>query len=115
MPKIDKSDENKDLRKENFRMISSVLNLMEEFEVKNMVLASSASVYGQGRDVNEEDNFKPISTKGELYAQAEVLVSEWANHNDDCSAVMLRNFSVVGSHPAGLAMNYEEPDSKPWP
>jgi UDP-glucose 4-epimerase len=76
---------------------------MEEFEVKNLILASSASVYGQGRDLKEDELFKPISSKGELYAQAEVLVSEWANHNNGSSAVILRNFGVVGVHPAGLA------------
>ena len=59
MPKGTEDD-----RKENFRRLSSVLNLMEEYEVKNLVLASSASVYGKGRDLKEEESFSPISEKG---------------------------------------------------
>jgi UDP-glucose 4-epimerase len=110
-----KEQENKDCRKENFRVLSSVLNLMEEFEIKNMVLASSSSVYGQGRDLKEDELFKPITNKGQMYAQAEVLVSEWANHNADCSALILRNFGVVGTHPAGLYQHFEELEKQPWP
>ena len=50
-----------------------------------------------------------------MYAQAEVLVSEWANHNADCSALILRNFGVVGTHPAGLYQHFEELEKQPWP
>jgi UDP-glucose 4-epimerase len=73
-----------------------LLKLMMKHQCRNIVFASSGSVYGEQQLAAENDPVKPVSSMGQLYADKERFIKK--KHTDGIkpqnSAVCLRYFNV---------------------
>jgi UDP-glucose 4-epimerase len=88
-------------RQENVVGFENLLSVMAKFEVKNLLLSSSAAVYGQpdlpmGSLISEKDPCNPINPYGETKFEGERLAQEYAT-NHGASVVALRYFNVAGA------------------
>jgi UDP-glucose 4-epimerase len=86
--------------------VTGTLNLcevMNEFDVKNIVFSSSCTVYGQTPDVPLKEE-APLSANSP-YGRTKLII-EWILR-DQCradgvwNAVLLRYFNPIGAHPSG--------------
>lgn len=83
----------------------SLLELMLEFKVNNLVFSSSATVYGTPTHVplSEVD---PIGGTTNPYGTTklviEYILKDFCLANSDFNAICLRYFNPVGAHPSGL-------------
>lgn len=91
--------------KNNLDSTLTVLDVMREFGIKNIVFSSSATVYGESNPVpyNEE---MPISTCTNPYGwtklMSEQIMRDAAVADSTLSVVLLRYFNPIGAHPSGL-------------
>jgi UDP-glucose 4-epimerase len=81
----------------------SLLNAIKEFECKNFIFSSSATVYGQPEYLpyDEEHPTVPINNYGRTKLIAEQLIHHWSEINR-VSSLSLRYFNPVGAHQSGL-------------
>lgn len=73
-----------------------------ELNIPRITYLSSASVYGQGTNLNEEANFNPIP--GFLYAEHKTELERWLIQN--CPQIIrLRPHIILGKHAQPLLIN----------
>ena len=82
-----------------------LLKLMKEFEVKNLVFSSSATVYGTPDHVplKESDKIGGCTNPyGQTKLDIEYLLKDFEKENPDMNIAILRYFNPIGAHPSGL-------------
>jgi len=81
----------------------NLLEVMEEFGVKNFIFSSSAAVYGipEKIPISENAPLNPINPYGETKATVERILRDLANSRDNFRYVSLRYFNVAGADPEG--------------
>jgi UDP-glucose 4-epimerase len=83
----------------------TLLELMKEFDVKNILFSSSATVYGTPENVplKEED---PIGGTTNPYGTTKLIIEQilmdFVHANEGFKAVSLRYFNPIGAHPSKL-------------
>lgn len=81
----------------------ALLEVMEEFGVKNLVFSSSATVYGDPATVPIREDF-PLSTTnpyGTTKLMIERILTDCAHADPSFNPVILRYFNPVGAHESG--------------
>lgn len=81
----------------------SLLQVMEQFKVKNFVFSSSATVYGNPASVPIREDF-PLSTTnpyGTTKLMIERILLDYAHANPGFNPIILRYFNPVGAHESG--------------
>ena len=95
----------------------TILELMDKYNVHNVMFSSSATVYGMNAKspIKETDaclRLEEISNPyGETKAMIEKIISDKANIDKKFKAVILRYFNPVGAHESGLIG--EDPNGLP--
>lgn len=86
----------------NTAKMISLLEVMHECEIKNIVFSSTAATYGipEKMPIQEDDNQKPINPYGESKLMMETIM-KWADSAYGLKSVALRYFNVAGSKPDG--------------
>ena len=82
----------------------TLLEVMEEFNVRNIVFSSSATVYGNPASLPIYEDF-PLSTTnpyGTTKLFIEHILSDLYVSNNDWNIVILRYFNPIGAHKSGL-------------
>lgn len=78
----------------------SVLELMVEFGVGQLIFSSTAAVYGNGSlPISEDSPKNPMNAYGQSKLQMEELANEYVSKG--ISTVALRYFNAVGAYPTG--------------
>lgn len=83
----------------------TLLELMKDYDVKNILFSSSATVYGtpEVMPIGEED---PLGGTTNPYATTklfiEQILSDFVHANSGFKAVSLRYFNPIGAHPSAL-------------
>lgn len=87
----------------NLNSLINLLDLMEEFKVKNIVFSSSCTVYGEP-DVNPIDETAPIKPAESPYGNTkqinEEIIQDVVRSGADVKSIILRYFNPVGAHPS---------------
>lgn len=82
-----------------------VVNSMKRYGIKNIIIGSSATVYGASSSVKLSEDM-PITVGTSPYAQTkittELLLRDAYNADKDMSVGVLRYFNPAGAHPSGL-------------
>ncbi|MGT2771611.1 UDP-glucose 4-epimerase GalE [Streptococcus marimammalium] len=86
----------------NTAKMIALLEVMLEFEIKNIVFSSTAATYGipEKMPIQENDNQKPINPYGESKLMMETIM-KWADSAYGLKSVALRYFNVAGAKPDG--------------
>ena len=82
-----------------------LLNLMAEFDVRNIVFSSSATVYGVPDHVplKEDDKIGGCTNPyGQTKLDIEYLLKDYAKEHKDANIAILRYFNPIGAHKSGL-------------
>ena len=90
----------------------NLLEVMEEFGVRNFLFSSSAAVYGNQQKVPipEDSPLNPINPYGETKATVERILRDLGGSGKDFSYVSLRYFNVAGADPEGkIGFAYPNP------
>lgn len=88
----------------NLTSTLTLLNVMEEFHVKNLVFSSSATVYGDPASVPITEEFPTGATTnpyGTTKVMIERILTDYAHTNKDFNVILLRYFNPVGAHESG--------------
>lgn len=82
----------------------TLLETMNEFNVKKIVFSSSATVYGDPEELPIKENAKLTTTNpyGATKLYIEGILKELFASDNDYSIAILRYFNPVGAHPSGL-------------
>jgi len=78
------------------------LQMMEKYDVNNIIFSSSACVYGVNGQVNEGSQLGPINPYGRTKLMVEQILEDAAHANKKLSAIALRYFNPIGADPSGL-------------
>lgn len=88
----------------NINCTLSLLKLMKEFNIKNLVFSSSATVYGQAKSMPIYEDFPVTATnpygRTKLFIE-EILKDEYIADNS-LNIAILRYFNPIGAHKSGL-------------
>jgi UDP-glucose 4-epimerase len=78
----------------------SLLKVMQDMNVKNLVFSSSATVYGNPKllPINEEHPLDAINPYGRTKLHIEQILKDLATSDDGWSIICLRYFNPVGAH-----------------
>ena len=82
----------------------ALIDVMREFNCKNLVFSSSATVYGNPHKVPITEDF-PLSTTnpyGSTKLFIEYILKDLAKADKDFNIAILRYFNPIGAHPSGL-------------
>ena len=82
----------------------ALYDVMREFNVKNLVFSSSATVYGCPKTVPITEDF-PLSTTnpyGSTKLFIEYILKDIAKADPEFNVAILRYFNPIGAHPSGL-------------
>lgn len=82
----------------------ALIDVMREFNCKNLVFSSSATVYGNPHTVPITEDF-PLSTTnpyGSTKLFIEYILKDVAKADPDFNIAILRYFNPIGAHPSGL-------------
>ncbi len=89
----------------NFISTLTLLALMREFGVKNLVFSSSATVYGVPKHVPLKES-DPTSDATNPYGETKLVIerilTDAQRANPDWNIALLRYFNPIGAHPSGL-------------
>jgi len=88
----------------NINSTLTLLRLMEEFGVRQLVFSSSCTVYGQpmALPVTEKSPLLPANSPyGYTKQVCERIILDLYSSGNTCSAVLLRYFNPIGAHPSG--------------
>ena len=88
----------------NISGMLALIDVMREFNVKNLVFSSSATVYGNPHTVPITEDF-PLSTTnpyGSTKLFIEYILKDLAKADPDFNIAILRYFNPIGAHPSGL-------------
>lgn len=90
--------------RENVAGSLQLLEVMQEFAVKSLIFSSSATVYGDPRELplTEQSPIQPQSVYGRTKWMVEQIIADHCSADPSFSAVCLRYFNPVGAHPSGL-------------
>ena len=80
-----------------------LMELMEKYDVNNIVFSSSATVYGMPKSVPITEDF-PLSTTnpyGSTKLMLEQILTDAAAANSKLSVTLLRYFNPIGAHKSG--------------
>jgi UDP-glucose 4-epimerase len=91
----------------------TLCQVMEKFDVRNLVFSSSATVYGHQATprYNETMPLQPVNPYGHTKAVNEQLLSDLSKTHAGWRITALRYFNPVGAHPSGKIG--EDPDGIP--
>ncbi|KAL1920637.1 uncharacterized protein VTP21DRAFT_1014 [Calcarisporiella thermophila] len=80
-----------------------LLEVMREFNVRNIVFSSSATVYGEPAiiPIPETCPTAPISPYGRTKTMVETIIHDVCDSEPGWNAVILRYFNPAGAHPSG--------------
>jgi len=80
-----------------------LFDTMRRFGVKNLVFSSSATVYGDPREVPIKENFpvSPTNPYGRTKLMIEMILKDLAQSDPLWNIALLRYFNPVGAHPSG--------------
>ena len=88
----------------NINCTLSLLRMMKEFNIKNLVFSSSATVYGQAKSMPIYEDFPVTATnpygRTKLFIE-EILKDEYISDNS-LNIAILRYFNPIGAHKSGL-------------
>ncbi len=83
----------------------NLIDVMEKHNVKNIVFSSSATVYGEPKEVPVREDF-PIGNTTNPYGTSklfqEIMLTDLQKANSDWTITLLRYFNPVGAHKSGL-------------
>ena len=81
----------------------NLLQVMNQFNVKQIVFSSSATVYGepQFNPYTEQHPKAPINPYGNTKSMFEDVLQDLCNSDPEWSAIPLRYFNPIGAHPSG--------------
>ena len=81
----------------------TLLEVMAEYNVKNLVFSSSATVYGDPETLPIDENSKRSCTNpyGQSKLAVEYILEDLAVSADNWNLISLRYFNPVGAHPSG--------------
>lgn len=99
----------------NMQSTFVLVSLMEEFGVDKIIFSSSATVYGNSKNVpidEEEIIGSVISPYGMTKYLNELYLKNRANENKKFKAIAFRYFNPIGAHPSGL-IGEDSPDEIP--
>lgn len=86
----------------NLNSLINVLDLMQEFKVRNIVFSSSCTVYGEP-DNNPIDENAPIKPAESPYGNTkqinEEIIHDTVRSGADVKSIILRYFNPIGAHP----------------
>lgn len=88
----------------NLTSTLSLLSVMEEFGVKNLVFSSSATVYGDPATVPITEEFPTGATTnpyGTTKVMIERILTDYCHAHSEFNAILLRYFNPVGAHKSG--------------
>lgn len=82
----------------------NLLKLMQEFDVKNLVFSSSATVYGQAEKMPIDETFPTSATNpyGRTKLFIEEILKDFHKANPKMNITILRYFNPIGAHPSTL-------------
>ena len=83
----------------------SLLEVMAEFGVKNVIFSSSATVYGEENPIPYIETMQRGTCSnpyGWTKAMMEQIFEDAAKADTDLSVVLLRYFNPIGAHPSGM-------------
>ena len=89
----------------NIDSLLNVLDLMQEFSVRDLVFSSSCTVYGQPDElpVSELSLQKTASSPyGYSKQVSERIIEDFCKSNKNIRCSLLRYFNPIGAHPSGL-------------
>ena len=95
----------------------TIIELMDKYDVHNIMFSSSATVYGKNAKspIKESDDALKLNEitnpYGETKAMIEKILMDKANADNKFKVVILRYFNPVGAHDSGLIG--EDPNGKP--
>jgi len=78
--------------------------VMKEFNCKNIIFSSSATVYGQSKRVPFKETYKLSTTNpyGTTKMFIERILTDLHISDEEWNIVLLRYFNPIGAHPSGL-------------
>lgn len=87
----------------NITSTLSLLEVMQEFNVKNIVFSSSATVYGMNNEVPFTEDLPTSATNpyGKTKVFIEHILEDLAFSDEEWSVVLLRYFNPIGAHASG--------------
>lgn len=88
----------------NLNSTITLLQVMEEFDCRNLIFSSSATVYGDPEKLPITESF-PLSVTnpyGRTKLMIEDILKDFHKVNNNWNIVLLRYFNPVGAHPSGL-------------
>ena len=83
----------------------SLLEVMQEFDVKRIIFSSSATVYGEANPVPYLETMPRgacTNPYGWTKSMMEQIFEDAAKADADLSVVLLRYFNPIGAHPSGM-------------
>ncbi len=82
----------------------SLLSVMAEFQVKNLVFSSSATVYGNPKTVPIDESFPLFATNpyGMTKLMIENILTDISHADQTMNICLLRYFNPAGAHKSGL-------------
>ena len=81
----------------------TLLEVMAEYDVKNLIFSSSATVYGDPETlpINEKSKRSCTNPYGQSKLTVEHILEDLAVSDDSWNLIPLRYFNPVGAHPSG--------------
>jgi UDP-glucose 4-epimerase len=89
----------------NLRGLNNVLELMNEFNIPNIIFSSSCSVYGNVTELPVSENTALGIAESPYAATKQVgerIIEDFIKSQKDKNAVLLRYFNPGGAHPSGM-------------
>lgn len=83
----------------------SLLEVMHEYNVKNVIFSSSATVYGEENPIPYLEDMRRGTCSnpyGWTKAMMEQIFEDAAKADQELSVILLRYFNPIGAHPTGL-------------
>ncbi len=84
----------------------NVLELAQQFKIKNIVFSSSCTVYGEPKNEKVVTEDSPIQIANSPYGNTkqigEEIIQDFIKSGADCSVLNLRYFNPVGAHPSSI-------------
>lgn len=88
----------------NLNCTLTLCKLMKQYDVRNMVFSSSATVYGSNQVPFTEDMplLPATNPYGETKSMGERILQDFVRANPEMSVSLLRYFNPIGAHESGL-------------
>lgn len=82
----------------------SLVDVMKEYDCKNLIFSSSATVYGyqEKMPINEEASLSATNPYGRTKLFIEYILKDLCTADSTWNIALLRYFNPVGAHPSGL-------------